>query len=544
MRRGIFLLVALLLVSQAAAVTTLYSDVVYPGDEFVADGVNYSIGLASTPHALYLVVDGEDYVVSYGSCRRSRTGFEEYCYDQSDYVDCEKGNYECPEVEEHGNETNWCCPYDVQHVKFAGGEALWGAHVTFTQLGKPEIALTRTVAQDTSQLDIGEDVRIMLVVENTGEEALTGGRFTEQLPPGFSYQPAASDPHFSWKDGVLQLTVNLDPGATSNYSYTLKPIRYATGMLNGTFSYTVRGEEHTLFPDELTLTAPAPYTLAQKLSKERIFDDQTSSYHLSINNTLPLNLTVQLFGFTLLTTLNWQERGNHLEHSYELAPGEGLNLTLPLEPPRPGWYKLQTVITPVTAARSYLETWNGQLITTRRTLTPDLDLPEQLRSGEHYTLRAVAANLGSDTDFRILSVTVTSPDYEALHGTPGAVPAGTIKDLLETTLTAPNVTRARNLSFTLSGEYKEAGQPQQSFRVTRTLLVLPTNATLPSNASVSNATVTVNETAVNESTQNASLPNATAADDTAPPEARRSTDTRGFIVRTLNALAAWLKSFF
>ncbi|RME31112.1 DUF11 domain-containing protein, partial [Candidatus Woesearchaeota archaeon] len=501
--------------------------------------------LASSPYALYLVVDGEDYVVSYGSCRRSRTGFEEYCYDQSDYVDCQKGKYECPEIEEHDNNTNWCCPYDVKNVKFSGGEAYWGAHVTFTELGKPDIELTReTSPDDLLALSVNEEVSVTLNFKNKGERALTGGRFTEQLPPGFSFLPDSSDTLFTWAEGLLTLKVNLNPGDEKAYRYVLRPVRYAEGVLNGTFTYTVNGEERRIFPKPITLKAPEPYTLTQILTPQRILDDETSEYVLLVNNTgaKKLNVSVQLFGFfDFLPSLSGFTRTGHTyEGTEELDVGEFYNLTLTLDPPEAGWYSLRTVVSPATSERSYLETWDSRLVVTRRTLTPILVLPEEIHEGEPFTVRAIADNTGSQTDFTILGATLTSTHFDEEQGKGGVVLAGTTRDLLEASFTAPNVTG--NITFTLTGEYREEGKEQQTFREEKRVLVVPEtlHETAGAEPGSTGTTGSLTGNLSGNLSGNLTASNETNNTDTGPDEV----PSGGFIVRFLNRLAAWLKSFF
>lgn len=550
MRRWpLLILVALIFTIPAAALETIHSGWHYPGDEFRVGETNYSIIDANDPYQLYLKVDGRDYVLGYGRCTRSRGGFDEYCFMRSDYGDCEKENYTCPEDEDE-TDAFWCCPYDVTNIKFQGGKAFWGAYLEFKTLGEPSVSLSRTLdADDKDLLDVNDKLNFTLTLKNTGEEAMTGGRFVERLPPGFSFLPENSDPAFRWEDGDLILKVNLDPGDEQEFKYVVRVLRYTNGTFNGTLSYLQRGEERALFPSPITVTAPEPYQLVQELIDDVFLLDEKGRYHLSLNNTAgrAMNISLRMEGFGDLTKVpGGKRKGPLITLEEELEEGENFTIDVELENVEPGWYRLYTELKMNTGVKQYFATWQDQVIIRQRTITPLIMVtPSHIVAGDPFTLRVRLDNTDSNTNYQVYGATLDD-GMETLHYKGGNLPAGMVLNLFEEERTAP----AGNITFTLQAEYQEQGREQQSLRASETITILEQGEPPDLEpVTTQNATRGVNASAVeprivDEEVQVVEEPIADPATE-APEEvlADPTEEPRGF-VKWWNGVTAWFKGLF
>ncbi len=468
----LFLLIGLSLSpSTLAASKTYYSGWAYPGDTITVNNALYAVSEGSDPYQLLLKKGADEYLLKYRDCATSRDGLERYCFNASDYADCEYGRYSCPKrcattdatcVEPEGA---WCCPYDVTHLKFASGKAHWGAYLQFYDV-VPVMKLSRVVSAKT--LKLGEEARVMVTFENTGDDAITGGVYRETIPRGFTVR----SPDFTvveTADGTnLTLKVSLGPSGQKVVQYTLTPKEYETAVVQGRFSYVYKGEARNVTPTTYSVSVPSPFLVTHSLAKTTLEPGEETAYAYTIKNAdstseLVANVTFTGFDGVIVKRDGIGNESGALVLRARLKPGESKTGSFTISPKRTGVFsfignssilvggaRFDYAVTDVAAVKTLPLSAKFQLSAS------------SVKAGAPYVLRVLLTAPKTRLSFKELAVNVSS-NYNGFSRRSLArptVPLDTTFVLAEYNLTAPSVDEKTTISFSLNGRYASPyGEP-------------------------------------------------------------------------------------
>ncbi len=468
----VFLL--LVLAGTALATDPFYHDWVYPGDTFTVRGQLYALESGTSPYSYLLTRGGERYVLNYDDCAVSQDGLERYCYTASDYVDCQRGAYDCPVKQDTPDD--WCCPYDVSHIRFDAGGARYAAYLEFSDV-TPEIAVTRSPA--TSVLKLGEDTQVTVSFENDGQDAITGAVYTVHVPDGFK---VAFSKDFTRTADGLRLTFNIDPNGKRTYSYTVEPTDYVSGSFTANLHYTYLSEDRNITPSAFTLNVPSPFGITHALSKSSTPVGNSVTYTYTLKNTdgqQEMDAALNFTGFSDIATKvpdSVTEGAGGYAWSGTLAPGDQESFAFTLLPRTTGSYPAVAQAAMALGDETFTHRTQDTLLATVTQLKPEIRLSrDPLRGGQAYTLRLVLGNKDGETPFTDLRARLVAGSL-ARSFSLASIGAGDAPLLAELNLSAPEANTSIRLTFTLEGSYKTLYGELFPFSVSKVATVEPGTA--------------------------------------------------------------------
>ncbi len=468
-----FLLVLLLLTPFAlASATPFYQGWVYPGDNLTVRGTLYTFAQPGSDAQLLLWANGTSYVLLYGDCGTSIDGLQEYCFTGSDAVACDRGTYDC------GGGTTGCCPYDVAHVRYAGGKALFGSYVTFSD-ALPTVTLTASTDKTTAQP--GDTVTITLSATDNGANALTGVTINALVPDGFTPALPAGSP-FTLRGNALALTVNLDPNDTKTFTYLVRPSAYVTGAFLANLTYTYKGVTKTVLQSPLIVNVPSPFTVTHSFSQSPAPIDQPLSYNYTLKNNdgqHGLDASVRFLGLVYLNPsalpAGATTQGDLVSWKGTVAPGATVALGFPFRSRGSGSYAVTANASLSLNGHSFTDQATDQFTVTLTPLVPALDAPSTVYAGEGYTVRLVLNNSQGETAFSGIGATLSGAGEPRTFSL-GSIPAGGGAVVADLILTAPMAEKQAALTLVFAGNYSDAARDRFPFEKRATVTVLPAGA--------------------------------------------------------------------
>jgi len=418
------LLLVALLATATAATTPYYEGWVTPGQTFTVKGALYSVMQGSSPAQLLLKKGSDKYVLTYGDCVVSHDLLDEYCYDQSDYMDCQHHGYTCPE--KAGEPDDWCCPYDVAHVSYEAGEAVWGAHLTFTAR-QPVIAVSHAATQNT--LKLGESTDVTLTFENTGEDTVTNAAYRETIPDGFSIIPSSD---FTRRGNTLSLRFSLAPGVKKTYAYTIRPTAYLSEPILGNLTYTYHSLSESVTPKELLISVPSPFFITHAFTPGSPKLGEKATYTYTLKNTDGQDeMTARLtFAGSLLavadTPAGLTVENGLLVWEGTLEKGKDITFTFPFTVEKTGSLFIDANASMTFNNDHFTFPLQDRLTTTTTLLAPEIRFSGKARAGKNLTVTLFLKN--GETPYtniqgvltpgtNIFSLARIAPDETALLGT-------------------------------------------------------------------------------------------------------------------------------
>lgn len=439
-----------------------YSNWAYPGDTFEQDGALYAIREGNSPYTIALQKNDITYVISYGECQISYDRLERYCYTESDYVDCERDEYICPESNTE------CCPYDVSHVQYDGG-VQWGVFLTMEKI-TPELTLTRTV--DNSQLKLGELARVKLSIENEGESAITSALLQEVIPSNFTYQIG----DLNFKNGLATKTLNINPGQTLVLFYTLKAENFGKSKITGNISYQYKGDEQLVKPGDLTLNVPSPYEITTSLKKSTIDIRENTEYVYTIENNEneDLEFDVEITGLASII----EDYPNDATREDDLFIISG---RIDRDSKETFRFDVHSDLTGKfdIIANTTMQIGGEQFThLEKQTLTVDIELPEPeikttpevFSASEPVTINLYLNNREGTTSFSNVNARLDGPGVNKLFTFP-TIQVGDNPLIISLNLIAP----VDNAEYTFSGTYQSLSQEVFEFSLKKTVEVDDSN---------------------------------------------------------------------
>ncbi len=463
----------LLLAVPTIAVDTYYDAWLYPGETFTVDDVLYTVSKGDSHSRILLESGSEEYVLDWGECQRSHDGLDEYCFTESDYMDCLRGQYDCPDNEEESSD-DWCCPYDVDHIKFEAGSPVFGAYVEFREV-TPEIEVERIV--DKAVLKLGEQTGVTIIFENTGVEAVAGAIYTETIPEGLK---VLKTNEFQRASDGLELRFTINPGDTESFKYTIKPEDYVSANLEGNLTYLYRSESRQVIPDKTAINVPSPFLIEREFTPEpaNIEDDVEFMYELTNNDgEFEMEAEVAFGGLHLLDIDELPDdvvvHGTEYTWSDTLQPDETVTLTFPFTAEFTGLYTIETNTSMDINGELFEHRVQDTLEVEATLLKPEIRVTsEELRSGQEYTVRLLLDNLEGETLYKRISAKLISPGLRKQYGLERIV-AGEAPVVGELVLNAPRVVNETTLTYTFEGTYESVNREKFNFSETLTVDVIP-----------------------------------------------------------------------
>lgn len=440
------MVIFLLFVLPTVSATSFYHGWVYPGDTFKVRDEIFSVSSASTAYKVLLDGGGKEYLINYNDCSPSEDGFSKYCYEQSDYMACQDKSYKCPDDPDREDEPEfWCCPYDVSHISYEAGKAVWGVYLAFYDV-TPVLTVKRSVEYST--LPIGESAKVLLTFKNDGEKSISNALYSEYVPENFSISAPISD--FKQNGQMLTSKISLNPGQTKKLIYTVTPKAYTVGKFTGNLSYEYMGEEFNTATSTSTITVPIPYIIKSTLEPTTITIGQKATYTYKLTNNDKQQSMDATINFSGLEQLGEKPQNWH----GTLEKGESKTITLSLEPHLVGTYPIVTNTTMIANEKLFNVGEKKSLTVSLKAPTPELRLSSKtVESGKVFTLRVLLKNSGEaklkDVLLKLTSSasSIAPRTYKVVSVAPGEYPL-----VAELNLTAPE--GDSKLTFTLTGTYK------------------------------------------------------------------------------------------
>jgi|GEM_PF-3021553 len=469
---ALLLVLSVALVPSALATDPYYSEWVYAGDTFTVDGTLFSLEKGNDPFQVLLQKGTEKYVLNYGECKISNDRLEKYCYAESDYVDCMKGSYDCAVSE--GEPADWCCPYDVDHIHYEAGSAVWGSYLEFTK-NEPVMEITHEAEQ--SVLKLGEQTSVTLTFTNTGEDVVSNGKYKEYVPAGFKIVNA---PDFTRSGNILLLNLNVGTGLVKKYRYTIKPIDYVTDTIKGNLTYTYEGEEEKVSPSPLSVSVPSPFLVEHGFepNSAKINDEVAYTYTLT-NNDGSFDMDARVdFGADLLDLIDEEDLPSGVRkingiYVWEdtLDKNEKVELEFPFRTTHTGTSYAEANATMEVNGEQFELALQDVLTVSATKLAPEIRFSTaQLEPAQEFTVRIVLDNLDGETTYRNIKGffggdILDKPRILAVDRVvPGEAPL-----IGEFVLTAPSPDKPETLAFWLNGTYETSHDEQFSFAASNTI---------------------------------------------------------------------------
>jgi hypothetical protein len=474
----VLLLLASLLSSSALAgtPTTFYNGWVYPGETFTVNGSLFALSSSSTPAQVLLERGSDRYILNYNDCVVTVDGLQKYCYTDSDYVRCERGNYTCPVSE--GQPANWCCPMDVDHIRFEAGKAVYAAYLMFWN-EVPVLDIVRTPEKTTMMLSETSDVT--LTFTNNGDDSIVGATYNEIVPPGFAFTWYAPD--FLRTGNVLSLTFNLAPGATHMYRYTVTPSDYVSGDFTGNLTYVYKGAAETIVPTTFTIAVPSPFTITHTLNPASVIIGSSAAYTYTLQNNdgqYDMDATIRFTGFPALNPTTRLPSGVTLENGVylwrgTLKKGETVSFAFSFTPTRTGSYPITANTTMTLNGATFEHPVQDTLTATATPLKPDIRFDSPVTGGSAYSVRLFLLNTAGDTEFHDVAASFSASGLPSASYAVNTIPPGSAALLAELNLTAPSVAQDAIINFTLNGTYRTPYDEQFNYSERATLTVKPSH---------------------------------------------------------------------
>lgn len=475
--RPLLSLLSLLLFLPALALATdpFYEEWHYAGDTFTVEGELYTIEEGRDPFEILLVRGQEEHLLNYGECSLSKDGLVRHCFTESDYVDCLRDDYDCEDRE--GEPSDWCCPYDVEHISYEAGRALWGSLLAFTEQ-TPVIEVERQAGE--TLLKLGETTGVTLTFTNTGEDTVNGATYTERVPDGFRILTA---PDFTRIGQVLTASVSLPPGGQRILTYRLKPDEYVTEPIRGNLTFTYQGVAQSATPNDLTISVPSPFLIDHAFTPGDAAINEEVGYAYALTNNdgeREMEAEVRLGG-ALTALINPESLPRELnaeQGAYvwkgRLDPGEQVAFELSFRPTRTGDYYAQANATMELDEEEFTMALQDVLSVRATRLAPELRLStEELRAGQEYVLRFLLSNEEGETAYRDIEATLSGDLPSTRRFSVARIVPDEIPLVAELTLTAPLVEEERELGFRVEGRYETTHGEEFTFSETASITVVP-----------------------------------------------------------------------
>jgi|GEM_PF-5432514 len=449
---------------------SIFKDWVYPGDPFSLRGHNYTTENVGDEYGLVLKIDGVEHIMSYDSCFLSEDGRFQYCFTNSDWVACAYHDYDCPTEEDLPDD--WCCPYDVAHLKFIAGKPVFGSYLEFSEL-TPELAITQTAGNlsDTSKL-----VPVTITLTNKGEETLTDVSCLFTVPDTFTVFSAA--PELVQKNQTLTTKMIVPVSQPKILSYTVKPKGYVSGTFKANCSYVFREQQYKVTAATFTIGLTAPGVITQGFAKKNLSLGQSTTYKYAIKNNEADEMKVALIltGLDRIDDLPEYVRQNDEGVVYWdvfIAPGAAQNITLPYVA-HGGTNKVIGKLTFTVGGKTYENTTEESFIVPVTPVTPAIDAPPAIVGGQPLHLLFSVENKG-ETNYSELASTVAIPGSLGGGGRLFAIQRlapGERKVIGDLTLPTAVVEKETSIRFTWNGTYR-AVNDEYRFSQNITIAVLP-----------------------------------------------------------------------
>lgn len=470
MKRLFLLCILLLLVTSVAAAEPYLKSWVYPGDTFTSRDRLFSVTQGDSPYSILLQQGENEFVISYNECAISVDGLEKFCFVTSDYIDCQRGDYTCKAVD--GQPDDWCCPYDVNHVRFDAGHAVWAAYLEFWDI-TPIITVNRQA--EPSVIKLNEHSTVTLTFENTGDQAITNAHYVETIPEGFSIK---NHPAMEKSGNKLLLSFTLNPGAKKTYKYTVEPSEYVSGdPFTGNLTYMFEESPQEVIPKQFTIAVPIPFTITHKLSasKTEVDEDVTYTYTLKNNDgKSPMDLALQ---FTIPGLVKTKpDVDDDLSWEGTLEKEETKEFAFTLHPTKTGRYGVTSEATMHVNDEEFSSKVQDTLAVELAALAPEIRVSkEPLKGGQQFVLRLLLHNTNEETPFYDISGHLSGGSIDNRLVTRHSIAPGEYPVLLETNLSAPD--EDGTLTFTWEGTYKTRAGERFNFSTTKSVKVIPLAST-------------------------------------------------------------------
>jgi uncharacterized repeat protein (TIGR01451 family) len=483
MRLLSFLLILFLLPSFALADGDFYKGWVYPGDTFTAKGELFAIGSGSSEYEVILERGLDKYLISYGSCKLSNDGLEKYCYTESDYVDCQNYDYDCPDNDDEPYEY-WCCPYDVSNIKFDAGRALFGSYIVLSNV-VPAVSISHS--SEKSLLRLGEQSKVTITLKNTGEDTISGLLYQEVIPEGFKL---VLSPDFVEKRGRLEATLSIPQGAEKKLTYTVKPLNYTSGSFTGNATYTYKGETKTVTANAFTINVPSPFIITHLLEPTSSAIDEKVTYTYTVKNNdgeYEMDAEVIFTGFNNILYMNDPPSqvvadGDAFTWTGSLDTGEQQEISFDVESGLSGTFPLCAETSMELNGERFSYTVQDTFSVTIQQMTPELRLSSnRIIGGGQHVLRVLLDNDPGNTDFfKVKGSMRATPENFFSREVPMAkdsIPTGEVSLLKEETFIAPAVETETKYTIHLDGSYQTTNGELFTFSKELPITVIPVSAT-------------------------------------------------------------------
>ncbi len=445
--------------------SSLYSGWIYPGDTFTVQGRLYSLTQGTSPYQLLLTSGAERYFLSYDACVQSEDKQLRYCFRDSDFIACDLGRYACP------SDNPECCPYDVAHIRYDAGKAVYGARLEVLN-ASGIVTVKRT--PDRTSLKLGESATVKLEFTNNGEDSAMI-TYQETLPDGFLPTYSAD---FTKQGVVLSLRFSLGPNATRSFTYKVKADAYVTGLFTGSLAYTSKREEGGNVPSPFIIMVPSPFTITRSLAPASVGVDEETLFTYTLTNNdgqYAMDAIIRFDGLgPLLTTLPTGVTREETHHAWRvnLKRGESKSVAFRLRAKRTGSYAIVSNATMTLEKESFSHRLQETLTVTVTQATLDLRLPEKVQGGDAYSARLFFDNKAGDTDFFRVEGVLRTPDGDHPFSM-GSVARNTIPLALDVNLTAPVSEQEQNVRIGVDASYETSRRERFNLSTTKTVRILP-----------------------------------------------------------------------
>lgn len=477
----LFAIIILLLLLSTIALADgdpFYKAWVYPGDTFTANGDLFAVSSSSSEYEVLLERGLDKYLISYGSCKYSKDELEKYCFTESDYIDCQKHEYVCPD------DNDACCPNDVAHVKYDAGNALFGAYI---ELSDVVPAMTIAHTSDKSLLKLGERATITVTLENTGEDTISAALYREWIPEGFEL---VLSPDFTEKKEYLEATVSIPQGAKKILKYTVRPLKYTSGSFKGNATYTYKGQDESATAPVFTINVPSPFIITHDLEPETSPIEKKVLYTYTLKNNdgeNDMEATLSFGGFSNILSMNAvpsevTEKNALFTWEGVLEKGEEKEIIFELKAGLTGIYPLVVNATMKLGTETFSYPVQDSLDIKATELKPELRLSStRIIGGSEHVLRILLDNAEGDTNFfKIKGKLVSTPENIFGREVPmgkESVPIGGTPLIKEETFITPDVDSETKYTITLTGTYQTENNELYDFSKSLPITVIPATST-------------------------------------------------------------------
>ncbi|MBR9692600.1 hypothetical protein GOV07_01570 [Candidatus Woesearchaeota archaeon] len=448
------LIIIFLLVMPGALAANLFSQWIYPGDTFTYDGDLFSMSKGSDPYQILITKDDDQRVLEWPDCDRAANKLIEYCFNESDYIECQRRNYDCPDNDEE-TDPFWCCPHDVTHVRFDAGGANWATYLIIRDV-QPKLTVTRE--PEKTLLELNEKSSVKVTFENTGHEIIRDAEYRELIPEGFT---VVNTFNFKREQDGLSLLFSIGPGTEETFLYWVKPVEYVSGVFKGNATYTYLGEEETILPTTFTINVPSPFKITRDFEPAEPSIGEKCTYLYTLENQEAEDMEVSIV-FTGLTELIdalpdevFVDDGN-LVWEGRLDSDEIIELEFPFLISRTGTYVVEEDATMVVNNEEFFHRAQDSLSVSVKEVTPEIRFSTSSPdAGQNITVRVLLDNKDGDTDYFKMKGMLTGDLLNAAKiYSLDTVSYGVHPLVGEHIFTLPLVESQQKYSFTFAGTYE------------------------------------------------------------------------------------------